>query len=663
MFALPTLMDAQRPSAMFAGGLALLGLGFVALIAYCRRTPDPVARPPLRLGEQLLGALLGAAGGIVVLAMGAWLAVLASATGDAPSSIMTLIAASLLGAVVGATAVRCSWHVAGAMTLLGLVLASVGYLSIGWSSQFGAVAQGMGQSAGALTITLLVAQTTSLTMVSVYAFYSLDGIAKRKWRRHKAAAPHSREHEPIVAFHVCVYNEPPQLVVDCLKSLLALDYPPEKRLLFVLDDSTDAAACVVVSEFCAQNEIRYLHRDERRGFKAGALNEALAVTPAEVEVIAILDADYQVKPDYLRGTVGYFVDPALAFLQTPQEYRNRDESFLTEQCYLQDAFFYRSIMCTRNEENAIIFCGTMGMLRREALVAVGGWGEDHVCEDAEISVRLLEKKYRSLYVDEPFGHGLLPSTFAAYKAQQYRWSFGGVRIVRAHWRKFFTSRISWRQKMDFLVGGLHWFDGLYTLAIVATVAAMAFSALLGFDLAPGRHRELWSLALLPAFIIVDGVLRLHLTLRRVAGANFGQTLLVMGLWWSIKLSNLKAASAALSARKLSFSRTPKVPVPRRSRSRALREAWAVARSETTLALSVLLLAAAVAVHAWRASGGFLTALAVCGWLAYYGAYFGMAPMYAYLSARTLAPKQGGRAERSSQEENPWPTRARSSRSA
>ena len=114
-----------------------------------------------------------------------------------------------------------------------------------------------------------------------------------------------------------------------------------------------------------ENGVTYVHRINRGGYKAGALNNALKLTPSDVEIISVIDADYHVEPEYLRETVGYFIDSGLGFLQTPQDYRNVHQSFLTRQYYFADGFFYRAIMPSRNEANAISFCGPMGLVRRD----------------------------------------------------------------------------------------------------------------------------------------------------------------------------------------------------------------------------------------------------------------------------------------------------------
>src|SRR5205807_2131212 len=106
---------------------------------------------------------------------------------------------------------------------------------------------------------------------------------------------------------------------------------------------TKAESSGPIEAYCNQVGARYIRRPNRHGYKAGALNYALTVTPEDVDFIAVIDADYLVEPDFLRETVGYFADPELAWIQTPQDYRNQHQSFLTEQYYLADKYFYRTV--------------------------------------------------------------------------------------------------------------------------------------------------------------------------------------------------------------------------------------------------------------------------------------------------------------------------------
>src|SRR5687768_3510971 len=123
----------------------------------------------------------------------------------------------------------------------------------------------------------------------------------------------------------------------------------------------------------------------------------------------------------------------------------------------------------------------MGILRRRALEEVGGFAEDQICEDAEISVRLAAAGWDSLYVDRSFGKGLMPAVFDSYKKQFHRWAFGNVKIFFARLGMILRSRMSARRKLDFLVSNLHWFDGFFVTAIAGTLLYIGMGPLLGYD--------------------------------------------------------------------------------------------------------------------------------------------------------------------------------------
>src|SRR3989442_7629766 len=192
-----------------------------------------------------------------------------------------------------------------------------------------------------------------------------------------------------------------------------------------------------VDQICVDLGIRftYQHLENWPVYKAGALNEATRRLPPEAEVVGIVDADYAVEPQWLRAVAGYFVDPRVAFVQTPQHYRDwRDDRYLRGLFYSYK-YFFDLTMPARAHRNAIIFAGTMGLIRRSALEEIGGWNPDVVTEDAEASLRILARGHAVVYVPRAYGQGLMPLSFDGLKKQRFRWALGGVQILRLHWRR------------------------------------------------------------------------------------------------------------------------------------------------------------------------------------------------------------------------------------
>lgn len=612
------------------------------------------ARSTLRTGLRVVvGGLVGALAGLVLYCiayvlvfvppqpgLGSLVGMMAEAMYSfTPSQLLLVAVAATAGAVLS----RYSWRLYGILTFVSLLFVVLGYSIYTLSSTLPEVPK----EDLWLSILLFVAEISSLGMVLLYSFYTIDVAARKHWRRSTVEAMFSPYYLPKVAIHVPTFNEPFELVRETLERVRKLDYPADRLVVMVADDSTKPECSAPLESYCKAHGIGYHRREDRTGYKAGALNMLLERTPADCNILAVLDADYQVEPEYLRETVGFFVDPDLGWLQTPQDYRNRHQSFLTEQYYLADAYFYRTILPSRNEENSIIFCGTMGMLRMRAVLDVGGWNETCITEDAELSVRLLNSGWNSLYVNKTYGRGLIPPTFEAYKKQHYRWAFGGGKILRTHAWRFLFGRFTFRQRLDYLVGSFNWFEGLFIFGIALFILTMAGMDLMGLDVVTHHDTEILLVGLVPLFLLLDGLTRVHLVLRRAVNLTFGGTLRILGMWFSVKFSDMRAALKAMIGMSIPFVRTPKAPARRPDKVESWGLALRLTRFETGMTLLLLLGAALMAGKALFASaqtdgeatGRFFLAF----WLTYYAVIFACAPIYAYKSFATLRTEEESRA--------------------
>jgi len=178
---------------------------------------------------------------------------------------------------------------------------------------------------------------------------------------------------PRVSIHVPCYNEPPDMVIETLDALARLDYPDYEVL--VIDNNTrDEAVWRPVEAHCAAlgARFRFFHVAPLAGFKAGALNFALAQTAPDAPIVAVIDSDYVVTGNWLRDLMPAFANPKMAIVQAPQDYRDPLGSAFKASCYAEYAGFFQIGMVTRNERNAIIQHGTMTLVRRSALQAAGG---------------------------------------------------------------------------------------------------------------------------------------------------------------------------------------------------------------------------------------------------------------------------------------------------
>ena len=228
-----------------------------------------------------------------------------------------------------------------------------------------------------------------------------------------------------------------------------------------------------MEEHCARlgPRFRFFHEDRLAGFKAGALNYALARTAPEAEVVAVIDSDYMVTPNWLRDLVPQFTKPSVAIVQAPQDYRDDRDNLFKAMCYAEYRGFFYIGMVTRNERNAIIQHGTMTMVRKSVLDEVGGWAEWCITEDAELGLRIFEKGYEAIYISSSYGRGVMPDTFIDFKKQRFRWAYGAMQIMRHHARSLLRrgqSRLTYGQRYHFLAGWLPWIADsinlLFTLA-------------------------------------------------------------------------------------------------------------------------------------------------------------------------------------------------------
>ena len=294
---------------------------------------------------------------------------------------------------------------------------------------------------------------------------------------------------PKVSIHLPIHNEPPEMVRLTLEALARLDYPNLEVL--VIDNNTkDPAVWQPVEADCLRlgSMFRFFHLDNWPGFKAGAINYALEQTAQDASIIALIDSDYIVSPNWLKSMVPYFDNERVGFVQSPQDYRDAKQSTFKNFCYWEYAGFFNIGMVQRNEYNAIIQHGTMTMIRKDALLKVGSWSQWCICEDSELGLRLYEAGYDSVYSNQSFGQGLMPDTLSGYMSQRFRWVYGAMQIIKKHWRSFIPNKkspLTPAQRYYFVAGWLPWFsDGL---ALIFGISSLLLSALVLYD---PSHREL-----------------------------------------------------------------------------------------------------------------------------------------------------------------------------
>jgi cellulose synthase/poly-beta-1,6-N-acetylglucosamine synthase-like glycosyltransferase len=269
------------------------------------------------------------------------------------------------------------------------------------------------------------------------------------------------------------------MLKQTLAALARLDYP-DLEVLVIDNNTKDPAVWEPVREYCALlgPRFRFFHVAPLAGFKGGALNYALERTADDVEVIAVIDADYCVDPDWLKHMVPHFADPRIAIVQSPQDYRDEQESLFKKLCYAEYKGFFHIGMVTRNDRDAIIQHGTMTMTRKRVLDRLK-WSEWCITEDAELGLRVFGESHSAAYAERSYGKGLMPDTFIDFKKQRFRWAYGAIQIMKRHARSLLLgegSALTRGQRYHFLAGWLPWIaDGLnifFTLGALLWSAAM-----------------------------------------------------------------------------------------------------------------------------------------------------------------------------------------------
>jgi hypothetical protein len=188
-----------------------------------------------------------------------------------------------------------------------------------------------------------------------------------------------------------------------------------------------------------------------------------------------------VHPDWLKHLVPAFADPAVGLVQAPQDHRDASRSITQVVMNREYAGFFDIGMVERNEVNAIVVHGTMCLIRREALIAAGSWSSDTIVEDTDLGLSLFEQGWRAHYTQNRYGWGLLPCDFAAYKRQRHRWAYGGVQLIKKHWRAFLPgrSRLTPQQRSQYLFGWLTWL-GAEALGVLIAILNLIWMPLVAF---------------------------------------------------------------------------------------------------------------------------------------------------------------------------------------
>ena len=488
--------------------------------------------------------------GLVILAGAGWLT--GFITQDAWAGIILPLFGA--GAVIETRRHLPQWSMLAAQLLALLLVASTAYLIY---AAVQPIVDGLSPLGVIASFLLLLLEASALALSVYYLFEILDVFSRRTRIAHRAEP----SYRPKVAMQVPCYNEPIEVMRETLTALSHLDY--QDVIVQVVDNNTKEpqiwrpleALCKELGE-----RFQFIHLEPWPGYKAGALNEATRRLPQDVSILGIVDADYVVKPAFLKEMIGHFADERVAFVQTPQNYRDWKDSGYLGGLFYSYRYFFDVTMPSRANRNAIIFAGTMGLIRRSALERIGGWDENIITEDAEASLRMLGLGSIGVYEPTVWGEGLMPLSFDGLKKQRFRWALGGIQILRRQWRELVPLtphrlRLTLGQRFAYLFGSVHWFSDLLTVGFTALLLLTAVAAALHHRL---PVRELTGpILVVPLAFLITGVLRGLWALRRAERCSWSDAVRALAIWFALSWVDTLAVVRGLLSGQAAFLRTPK----------------------------------------------------------------------------------------------------------
>ena len=422
-------------------------------------------------------------------------------------------------------------------------------------------------SPNAFDLLLLIPYFVVMVILANYGLhrYMLVYMYYRNRKKEAKEPPQKFAELPRVTVQLPIFNE--QFVVDRLvDSICKLDYPKDKLDIQVLDDSTDETRQVAqstVERYAALGHpITYIHRTNREGFKAGALQNGMKT--AKGEFIAIFDADFVPPEDWLLRVIDHFADPKIGMVQTRWTHLNRNYSFLTEvEAILLDGHFILEHGGRFRSGVFFNFNGTAGMWRRQAIEEADGWQHDTLTEDTDLSYRAQLKGWKFKYLQDIECPAELPIEMTAFKTQQARWAKGLIQTSKKILPRIFKSKAPWRVKMEafyHLTANIS-----YPLMIVLSTLLLPAMIIRSFG---GWFQML--LIDLPLFLASTfSISSFYLVSQKeLFPRKWPRTFLflpfLMAMGIGLTLTNTKAVLEALFGIKSPFARTPKYRVQSKS---------------------------------------------------------------------------------------------------
>jgi cellulose synthase/poly-beta-1,6-N-acetylglucosamine synthase-like glycosyltransferase len=407
----------------------------------------------------------------------------------------------------------------------------------------------------AAVITLYLAV---LTILGIYGFHRAH-LVYLFWRHRNNVqiAPTQWKEVPLVTVQLPMFNEL-YVAERLLDSIARLDYPRDKLELQVLDDSTDETTEIVARKVAQLKgegfDIVHLRRDDRRGFKAGALEHGMQT--ARGDFLLVFDADFVPTPNIIGQLIHHFTDPKVGMVQARWDHLNRDYSMLTRaQSLMLDGHFVIEHIARNRSGRFFNFNGTAGIWRKTAIIDAGGWQHDTITEDMDLSFRAQIRGWKFVYVPDAIAPAEVPCEMNSFKGQQFRWAKGSAQTTKKILPMVLRADLPWKIKLEAV---FHLTNNFAYLFLVALACLQLPNMLLRRNINNPR------LLLLdvPLFIATSGSIILfylsthHFLYRNVWDAA-RRLPLMMALGIGLSLNNAHAVLEGLLSSDAEFVRTAK----------------------------------------------------------------------------------------------------------
>jgi cellulose synthase/poly-beta-1,6-N-acetylglucosamine synthase-like glycosyltransferase len=407
---------------------------------------------------------------------------------------------------------------------------------------------------------VIVLYLVTLGVLALYGVHRSTLLFLYLRHRRERTAPQSHFDEadlPIVTIQLPMFNE--MFVVERLIDAAArVDYPRDRLEIQVLDDSTDATSTIARTKCDALREegldVAYLHRTDRYGYKAGALEAGMKCLKGEF--VLVFDADFVPGPSIVRDLIHFFEDPSVGMAQARWAHLNRERSLLTRcQAMLLDGHFVIEHAARHRSRRFFNFNGTAGMWRKAAITDAGGWQHDTITEDMDLSYRAQLTGWKFIYAPHVSAPAELPCDMNSFKGQQYRWAKGSVQTARKLLGRILGAPVSGKVKTEAF---FHLTNNMAYVFVLVLAALQLPNMMIRRQM---EHPELLMLDL-PLFLATCGSVAAFYVVAHhdLYGGYWGamkQLPVMMALGIGLSVNNGRAAVEGLFGRDVEFVRTPK----------------------------------------------------------------------------------------------------------